>query len=145
MDARQQILNHFADALPKTFDFYHLGKVELQAQSFDIDPESTAVAFRIQGDVAVWAIVFFARELDASTYTELGNVLASKIATYLNSQIGTEVMVSSPHMLNSPQLERILTHASPLIRRTYMHFRKESIVPIEAWIISATGEEIGYV
>src|SRR4051812_34966083 len=97
MDSREQSLVQIFDALPEQFDFYHLGRVELHPDlRCPPDQNNSSVVFRIYGDLSVWIVLFFDKDLDFSTYAELGNVLASKIITQLNTLSGIDLMVSPP-------------------------------------------------
>ena len=93
---------------PESFEFYHLGNVEKQlpissVQSLELDGRS-GVSFNLYGDTTGLIVFLFEEGLDVSTYTEMGNVLASRMATQLSIQQGWDVMISPPRFLNSAQL-----------------------------------------
>src|SRR4051812_47893563 len=123
------------DAFPTDFDFYHLGRVEEQAELMLSLQDCSAIAFQLRGDATAWVVVIFSKELDSSVYSELGNILVSKMATQLNLQAGADVIISPPHFLSPPQVEKILLASQPLERKTYGHFYQNSVIPIETWIL----------
>ena len=147
-------LNPILDALPAQFEFYHLGQVsqnpELQTQTqgqgqgqLDLT-HSTAIAFKLSGDLNATVILAFSDGLDVSTYSELGNILVSKLATELDFKSGIGVWVSPPHLLDKSQLNRFVKYPGPSIRKTYAHFTPNSVIPLEAWVFPTLAEGVGY-
>jgi len=130
-------------ALPQRFEFYHLGEVELMEVNEPIS-DATAVGFRLYGDLSALVIVLFPRALDISTYSELGNVIASRMATQLNTQNGIEVMVSPPQSIGENQLKQIIQRVNPITRRTYAHFYMDSVIPVETLVLPTPSEGLGY-
>lgn len=161
------------DALPKQFDFYHLGRVELQSESLTSEslPENlqenlpstledtTAVAFQVFGmafDLPYWVILLFDSHLDISTYSELGNVILSKTVTQIQSTTGGDAMISPPQQMKPQQFKLVIHNTSQIpnrARRTYAHFINNSVILIEAWILPSSHssflggsqKEVGYV
>lgn len=125
-------------ALPEAFPFYHLGTVQADGAAsarLELDglrdlQEKFAVAFRFSGDFNGILITLFDRGLDLSTYTEMGNILASQFATRLSAGGGADVMISPPETVAAAGIAR-LASAPGTVRRTYKHHFNEMIVPVE--------------
>ena len=140
-------------ALPESFDFYHLGPVALRtgtgataaASLEDLLAGCATVGFGIHGDVQGMLIVAFEKELDFSTYTELGNVVASQLATQLNRRDGTDVMISPPRPLSQARLAKILPalRAPGTVVRTYLHrMAGKAEIPVHVLISGLSGETL---
>ncbi|MBC7691401.1 MAG: hypothetical protein H7222_06490 [Methylotenera sp.] len=102
-------LTKLIGAFPESFTFYHLGNVEKQApidhvQALDLKGRS-GVSFNLYGDTTGLILFLFDEGLDGSTYTEMGNVLASRMANQLSLEQGWDVMISPPRFLTSLQLQ----------------------------------------
>jgi hypothetical protein len=130
-----------ADSLPPHFDFYHLGEVrrlsDSPASSSSLSPVQAlpcqGIAYDLYAEGAVDAVfvLLLPADLDYSTYSELGNILASRIST----------MISPPRALNSLQLETLaLTAATHSFN--YVHERKNS-APIELRALLLPGGNVG--
>lgn len=128
------------EALPEGFDFYHLGRIELDQSTpvatFAVSSDQLAVAYRLQGDVRGALILIFGREHDASVYSEAGNVIASRLATELSSRRGFDVAISPPQRLTSRQLQPLL-QSGGAIARTYVHRHGSSAVKLTAVLLSS--------
>jgi hypothetical protein len=150
MDSQERIIQQLGSALPNHFDFYHLGKVELQSDHFESLQDNRAVAFRIYGDVGgvedmtALMIIFFDPALDISTYSEFGNILGSKLVSQLNSDQNLDLMVSPPVVLNASQLGKIDLNTAPAVRKTYIHIYNNTVIPVETWILPIALEGFGY-
>jgi hypothetical protein len=136
------LISELTSALPEGFSFYHLGQVEPLPTSGRLDhspsiyPDSIGVAYRIQGDLRGLFIIVLDKGLDVSIYSELGNILASRLASNLSSsEDGLEIMISPPHVLNHSQLERLMRSQHPVIRKTYTHFDRNLSIPIQTLIL----------
>lgn len=136
-------LSHLVNALPNRFDFYHLGEVSLQPTDSDL-PNSQAVAFHLTGDLQAIMIVLFDKNLDISTYSELGNILASKVATYFNHSTGLDLQISSPQLLTDVQTEHLVQNNQTIVRRTYTHIYDGKVIPLETLLLSAPVGGIGH-
>jgi hypothetical protein len=97
------------DALPIAFGFYHLGHVEMNtvpesslaekiAQASWAD-DFAAVAFRLHGERKHVLVMLFDKDLDASAYTEMGNVIASRAAMRLSETGAFDCAISPPQSL----------------------------------------------
>ncbi|MEK6706654.1 MAG: hypothetical protein AABZ06_12790 [Bdellovibrionota bacterium] len=129
-------------ALPTEFEFYHLGNVKLSpgepvefANLESLVDDYFAIAFSFLGDLRSVLVILFDRDLDVSTYTEMGNVLASQIAVHLNKEEGLDVMISPPHVLNPTQLRKLLAYGAPIIRKKYLHSHGNRIVTVQTLLI----------
>ncbi len=105
---------------PGGFDFYHLGQVEaLNSTSIDFEGKQ-AVAFQLYGDQEGLFVLLFAEGLDTSLYSELGNVLASRMSRMLSESSDTDLMISPPRLLNPLQVKKSL---APIIQNQSGNFR----------------------
>ncbi len=177
MIAQEETIRRVVNALPHEFQFYHLGKVELQSidvstarspvapgiqlftaqqdslqflstaleELITIDfKETDAIAYHLFGDLRALIIILFAKDLDFATYSELGNVLASKIANQLSLDNGADILISPPQQLNHAQIEQLIQNKNTVIRRTYTHLNKNSVIPIATWVLPTPSEGFGY-
>lgn len=129
MDA--ELSARFEGALPGKFEFYHLGEVVPARDPSALDLSSrSAVAFGIQGDARSLAIVLFDRALDLSTYTELGNVIVSRLASHL------DVMISPPREITSSRARELMATAPVIARKTYLHESDAPTAEVEVVILS---------
>jgi hypothetical protein len=103
-------LSEISNLLPENFGFYGLGTVELQktveaSETLPLDFDLLrGVGFRVYHlDDAPSALLLFVfgADLDESMYTEMGNVLASKLCQNLTEQQKSEMMISPPIHLKS--------------------------------------------
>lgn len=125
-------------ALPSGFDFYDYGSVYAEAKNIpQAGPESAegkiGVAFSTQGDQRAVLVVMFDEGLDASMYTEIGNVIASRFADGL-ARVGSDVFLSPPQALGAAEIHRRLSGAQPSLARQYYHSHSGTIVPIEVFV-----------
>lgn len=141
-------------ALPECFDFYHLGSVArdeaaqpepvapLEALAFE---DRFAIGFGFHGDMRGLMILLLDKGLDLEVYSELGNLLAARIALELHRKGGLDVMISPPYSLSPKRLEEIL--ASPpgkMIRQAYLHRYGSATVRMEAVILPSETKEAGH-
>jgi hypothetical protein len=142
------------EALPDQFEFYHLGGVELQSPASDENAarekllaldlaENHVIGFTIQGDIKLHLLLFFDKALDKSTYSELGNVIASKIVTHLTQNQEMDLLLSPPQNMAESQIHRIAQSNMQMLCRTYAHFFQNSVISIEAMIIPGSAEGTG--
>jgi hypothetical protein len=136
-------INQVLDALPERFQFYHLGDVELQSYEIHVE-DTSAVAIQLFGDLRALVVVLFPKDLDVSTYSELGNVLASKIANHMSLQNQIDIVISPPQILNRTQIDQLSKSESSITKRTYTHCYKNTVIPVSTWILPAPSEGIGY-
>jgi hypothetical protein len=148
----------FVELLPKSFSFYDKGQVTLSnelANELPNDPANIpakplelqnrrGVGFRIYHlDDAPSAILIFLFDTneDESMYTEMGNILASKLCQSLSEQEKSEMMISPPIQLQSHQLLRLASQHTG-VRRVYSHsYLKNDIetsTDVETWTLPLT-------
>ncbi len=146
MDLERNDLMQLVNALPDSFDFYHLGTVKQESHaSIGYTAEKTcSIVFHLQGDLEAWVMILFDHELDTSLYSELGNLIVSKIANYLSAKNGLEIMISPPQSLNHAQAKKIIQTNTQAIKRTYVHFYNNSFIPIETVLLPTPLKEKGY-
>jgi hypothetical protein len=135
-------------ALPASFPFYHLGEVRAaegmaaDQSAFDLS-RSIGIGFSLLGDARGLILMVFNSTLDLSIYTEIGNTIASKIATQLSVSDGVGVMISPPRSLTPDQVARLMSGRTPLIQKTYTHVHRDDAVPILVWALPEIQEELG--
>jgi hypothetical protein len=133
----------WVEAMPSQFNFYHLGQVQLSENEIGFqDLQVRGVGFQVFGDVSVFLMILFASDLDFSIYAELGNVIASQLASQLSRMKNIEVMISSPQDLSNLMLKR-LRNIEPIFRMSYGHCYNNQVIPVEAWIVPSMSEGIG--
>lgn len=127
--------------LPEEFEFYHLGKIARATEKPDsTDPQtelelgnSSYFAFQMIGDavgVNATLLISFPKNLDLSIYSEVGNILASQLA----SKVG--FMTSPPIYLKSEQAARIIENArGSLLRREYFHLYDRLTLSLHFYIL----------
>jgi hypothetical protein len=136
-------------ALPRGFDFYHLGRIEL------IDPSQTSggatpenarnalamghfgIGFRLEGEAQGGLVLLVGEGLDASTYSEAGNIIASQLASRLSAEQNIEVTVSPPRILRGHTLKLLLASEEAVVR-LYIHRQDGLAIPLQAVVLPAT-------
>src|SRR4051812_12917874 len=96
-------------ALPEGFDFYHLGRIELQATEHEQPLGQIAIAYRIEGDARGVLLLLLDEGLDTSMYSEAGNIIASQLVSRLSREDGLELTLSPPRTLGPAQLKTLLS------------------------------------
>ena len=143
---------------PEGFAFYHLGKVEKIAPSGQtefVEPalafdKRVGVSFNLYGEETSLIVLLFDQKLDVSTYTEMGNVLASRIASNLCNASGLETMISPPRFLTSEQLQ---SQISPVLNalemsgiriqaQEYAHNHGENSISLQLLVIPGNQEQV---
>lgn len=132
-------------ALPLSFDFYEMGQIQsLLTEPEELPLDATGIAYRFSGDCTAWLILLFESSLDASLYSEVGNVLASQTANSLAKSEGLGVMTSPPIFLNETQVSSIRRRIQGrIVQKTYGHFSKGGVIPIHLLLFSNLSEETG--
>lgn len=100
--------------------------------------------FRILGEMNAFFVVLFDKSLDESTYSELGNVIASQTVSHLNTQEGMDLMISPPKVVTEEQFSKLLMNGNQVIRKTYAHICGNVVIPVETLILPIVTEEMGY-
>ena len=141
---KQNNIEQLSEALPSSFNFYHLGKVELQP---DLQPPTYdalyGISFHLRGDLHAILVILLEKNLDLSLYSELGNILASKIANQLFVDRQLQVEISPPQTLSENQLASILQSGSSTTRKTYVHRYENKIFYLETLFVPSPLEGIG--
>ena len=78
---------------------------------------------------------FFRKELDSSLYSEMGNIIASRIATQLKKNGDFEVMISPPQPVGEDRIQFVLKEGDSSFRRTYAHNYKNTVIPLETLLL----------
>ncbi|MEO5969098.1 MAG: hypothetical protein ABIQ95_04160 [Bdellovibrionia bacterium] len=151
MTPEQDNFEQLSEALPSSFNFYHLGKVELQPDlrnpvygSFDAAGDlPCGIGFYIQGDLNATLVILLEKNLDLSIYSELGNILASKITNQLYVDRQLQLTISPPQPLSEYQLVNVLKNKLSTIRKIYIHRYENQIVYLETLLVPRRLEGIG--
>lgn len=140
-------------SLPSEFSFYHLGQVQLDDSQPDMldSAELSAslsdlqcVSFTFYGDQKSFLILTFEKGLDSSTYTEMGNVLASMTATALGKNEGIDIMISPPRSISPQQVSQMVLAGGPVTRKIYLHIHKNQAIEVQALVLTAPSEGAAY-
>jgi hypothetical protein len=140
-------LERLIQSLPENFPFYHLGEVQLDVSQATPDSvlanadsdDRLAIAYSLQGELRGLLAVIFEQGLDISTYSELGNIIASRMATQLEAEHGLAVSISPPRILSSLQFKNLLKQGGPHLARIYQHQHQGQIIPLRALVMSTEG------
>lgn len=136
-----ETLTDASASLPESFSFYGFGAVARAREAervkslTEILSGKAGVSFRLLGEPAVLLIVLFDSKLDVSMYTEMGNILASKLCNNLSEKGEGDLMITPPLSLTSEQLARLLRTDFPYIHRSYEHVDQDVKVLIETLIL----------
>jgi hypothetical protein len=138
------------EAFPQVVSFYHLGTVNASAPSTTLTltaselSEKVGLLFRFLGDFSGSFLFLFDKGLDLSIYSELGNVLASQIATHLSENHERDILISPPHTLTHTQLVTLLKSSQPRFQQTYFHKHEKNLATIHTFMLPRNSqEEIG--
>jgi hypothetical protein len=120
-------------ALPANFDFYHLGTVEKARSALTDSPLTLEgrhnVVISLQGESRALVVTLFDESLDHSTYTELANIVASRLATSL------ETGISAPKTFTNEVLSHLLAGRDLSRFQYYHHAESGPVIPIEVLIL----------
>ncbi len=146
-------------SFPVEFDFYHLGKIQ-RAESHQpsgadavlIPPHHEPMGLTFHGDFTGVLILWVREGLDFSMYAEVGNIIASQIATQLASRHAVDCVISPPQRLKESQLRTLLSAFPIRHSQTYTHTLEGEVVRLPALFLGAQEqspdqfkEEISYV
>lgn len=131
-------------SLPREFEFYHLGQVE-QRPGSEAPPagagllgdDRLGVAFQVRGDWNGWLLLDFDRGLDSSTYSEMGNVIASQFADRLSRAGQGDVLVSPPLLVTADQAARRLGGRPPELTTGYFHVHENTVVRLRLSVFAS--------
>jgi hypothetical protein len=144
----KSIFFELSQALPSSFNFYHLGTIELQSsppQTSSIleDQAVIGLAFKLNGDLNASFILLVEPDLDLSIYSEVGNILASKLVNQLYSSHNLQVGITPPYQLSYKQIIKIMGEGSPFTRQTYFHVYENQIIQLETLLVPHNIEGAG--
>lgn len=145
-------------ALPDRFSFYHLGEVELIpeessegniAHSEDLlaqmlESGSQLIGLSFSGDLRGLILICVDKSLDLSTYMEMANIIASRMATKLADEEDMDVLISPPRTVQAHLVRGLIHSDQPKIRRTYFHQNQGTVIPVHAWILPVPWEGTGH-
>ncbi len=107
-----------SEALPESFDFYHIGRVDLATQADPTDLAfhalPIALAYTFAGDARGAVITLFDGELEESACEELGNIIACRWAS--RQEQGVDLEVAPPRRIERAIIEKMI-HASSVAAR----------------------------
>lgn len=131
------------EALPQGFDFYHLGRIELREEGtigalpeWNTSDDRIGIAFSIEGEARGVLALLVSNGLDLSTYSEAGNIIASRLASDLADRHGLEVSISPPRVLSRSQLQ-LLFKSGERTTRSYVHRYGLHAIPLQAVLLPA--------
>src|SRR5690606_23584345 len=110
--------------------------------------DSAGAAFLIQDrateDPIAWLVLVHDLGLDSATYTEMGNVIASRFAGTVARErsLAKGAWVSPPRALDSNALSRLLARrpTGGHEARHYSHLHRGHVIPIRAFVLPASME-----
>lgn len=129
-----QNLALLSQLLPEKIEFYHLGEVRLEQPrsnmaltGSDLDLRNrTAISFTLRGELQAAVVLLVRQGLDISMYSELGNIIASRLVTRLSDEREIDDVLSAPRVIAAEQLEFITLLSTSAICRTYVHLHPGS-------------------
>ncbi|MDR3608557.1 MAG: hypothetical protein P4M08_14430 [Oligoflexia bacterium] len=138
-------LETLGKSLPEKFPFYHLGEVAVAetpgaglilADAAEIEiADRSALGIRLQGDVRATLLVLIDEELDLSIYSEIANILASRLATELSANHDLDLMISAPSAVSPARLASILQPGRNVFKKHYLHRYSGLTLPVDAVVI----------
>lgn len=148
MDLRENGISKLkiSQLMPEGFSFYHLGYVEAvtEEQPAPISKALEGAAFSIQGEIRGVMLILFEKGLDTSAYVEMGNILASRLATHLSLKAGLDVMISPPKLLNAQELITLIQSQQTVAQKNYLHVHQGKSIQIKALVLSSPMEDIAH-
>jgi len=111
-----------SEALPESFDFYHVGRVELATQADPADLAfhtlPIAIAYSFAGDARGAVITLFDGELEESACEELGNIITCRWAS--RQEQGVDLEVFPPRRIERAVIEKMIHASSVAARGDYL-------------------------
>ncbi len=130
---QSRLIHQLIDSLPKNFSFYHLGDVNFVQEatpsflSWEDERESllssdrSALSYTLSGEIQGCVLIVLEPGLDSSTYSELGNVLVSRLVDALETKHFLQVSLSPPRIITGRRLQEHLTQNRPAIHGQVEH------------------------
>lgn len=142
----EKTLELLSNALPEKFSFYHLGEITLAPKDEKTALPSNlqdhvALGFTLQGDWQAALVLIFDRGLDLSTYSEAGNIVASKLVTRLSQEHGVDLVLSPPTEIEEKQLGLLEKNSLNSAMRIYFHSYGKNLIPVQTWIFTGPGRQ----
>jgi hypothetical protein len=107
-------IDRYQSALPRKFDFYSEGQVLFQG-STPANPSTqnkVGILYRVEGETKVLLTLLAGAELDLSLYSEIGNIMAAKMAHSLEKTQTIEWMISPPRILTEAETNRVTSSSA---------------------------------
>jgi len=106
--------------LPTEFPFYEMGTLHLESPLAPMPmTDHQGIGFQLASlDTRLMVIAFFHKNGDSSMFTEMGNIIVSKIANHKSAK-GTQWTVSPPFALTAPHVNAYLENATDIQMETY--------------------------
>jgi hypothetical protein len=148
MDAEIIIREVLDSSLPREFEFYNAGIVRTAPEGFPTPNFllQNAIAYRIYtlDEIASFLFVFFFETgQDPDLYLEMGNILAARLATELESRRALEeLFITPPHQVKTEAAFRQLLATPPWIERFYLHESESGPVPVSVRIFPIDSESM---
>ncbi len=100
--------NEFRKILPQSFNFYSLGQVVLQQSPGRITDQTgkTEILYIIEGDTKIFMTLLLDSTLDLSIYSEMGNIIAARVASTLEQNSNTDWMITPPVCIQSNEITK---------------------------------------
>ena len=139
------------DTLPQEFEFYGMGMVKSISEEPDFGPTPDAIqgiGYKISGKdphspdhhpwALQWMVLLVDQDQDVSMVSEIGNIIASRVAPE---------WTSPPVLLTPVQLQRLINHTPKsqiTFKKNYGFFSNQGVVPIQLMMVSLFLEELGH-
>jgi len=151
-----EFISLLSRSLPQSFDFYHLGNVEAQScivlkpikENVRISDDLSLLGYNLttlNESMSAVLVLIFDRSLNESMYSELGNILVSRIINKLdNIEEPLEAVVSPPFKLKNATFERILATCKISFDHYYIHHINDTPITVRMMIVpKLDSEELG--
>ena len=139
-------LDNLSVILPQEFQFYSLGQVRLLKQLSNddcLDP-CIRIAYRISGEQGLMLTIFVSPNLDLSLCSEIGNVIAAKVASNLQRRTLSEWMISPPTLLTSTLVKELIVRPTYLALNEYCLEQDQQLKSLYVSISKLPGSEAGH-
>jgi hypothetical protein len=126
------------NSLPDQFEFYHLGTIEQnRTPETQIDwDDLLVIAYSLKGDLDAVFLIGIEKGLDASIYSEAGNIMASRLVTALDREAGLDVVLSPPQVLSTDLYTKLNAQWRTMLERDYLHLHEKNAVWVHSRIVT---------
>ncbi len=135
--------HNLADYLPEAIDFYDRSVIcqapseLLRGNPLEIDSDLQAVGFELFGERPAWILFLIPEHADLSEYTELGNILASRLAQDFSEAEDVPTLISPPRNLSAKDLDIFFRPGAKMEHRRFVRtFLDETTSLVDCLIIS---------